>query len=124
MSNMKLNNVININNNFLTEISFKELKKIYDSGNIKIDLSSCVPYIPLEDNNEIHLNIDKNFMNYNKNTKELTIKDEFIIMKGSIRFINFIKYYDSKFSDLDKKVILNISCFYTSEIAKMLIDNK
>jgi hypothetical protein len=49
-----------------------------------------VPYIPLEDSNEIQLNIDKNFVQYNATTKELIIKDQLLVMDGAIRLINFI----------------------------------
>lgn len=83
-----------------------------------------MPYIPLEDSNEIQLNIDKNFVQYNATTKELIIKDQLLVMDGAIRLINFIKHYNSDYSITNGKVVFNISCYYTSEIPAMLLNNK
>lgn len=119
MNEVKLNNVIKVNDKFLTDMTFKGLKSLIDWNVIKLDLSAEVPYLPLEDGNEIHLNIDSNFIKYDCDTKELIIKDNFLVADGAIRLINFVRDFESNYPNLNDSVTLNISCYDASRFREL-----
>ena len=119
VNNLKLTNVANIREKFLTEVPFQELKEIIYGGLIDIDISKDVPYIPLEGNETIYLNINKSAMEYDTNNKEFYIKDKFFVIDGEIRLIGFMNDF-SEVTPPDKKIMLNISCLNTSEIPEII----
>jgi len=123
MCSLKLNNVAKISDIFITEVSFEMLKNLIDWECIKINISAKVPYVPLEDEDEIILTIPKSAIDYyNKDVKQLNVLDKFIVANGEIRLINFIKNYSNDYSGKNGKVILKISC-YDADKFKKLFEN-
>jgi hypothetical protein len=123
MSNLKLNNVLAIGEDtFIIRMTFGELKNLVDSKAIQIDLNKEVPYVPLEDEGVIYLNIDKDSISFNNENKELTANDKFRVLDGEIRLLNFIKNIDWYNDKMDKIVTLNIVT-YNVELLKNLMLN-
>jgi hypothetical protein len=111
MSNLKLNNVLATGENtFIVRMTFSELKDLVNFETIIIDLKKEVPYVPLEDEGIIYLNIDKDTISYNNETKEFTANDKFRVLDGEIRLINFINCLDLYKDKMNQIVTLNIVC--------------
>jgi hypothetical protein len=111
MNSLNLKNVISTGENtFIARMSLSELKNIIDFDAIEINCEKDVPYVPLENESIIYLNIDKKNAYYNKQTNVLNVNDKFRVLDGEIRLINFIKHYDSDYSNLNDIVTINIVC--------------
>jgi hypothetical protein len=111
MNSLNLNNVIPTGENtFIVRMTFSELKDLVNFDAIEIDCKKDVPYITLEDESVIYLNIDKKNLYYNKQTNVLNANDKFRVLDGVIRLINFINNIDKYEDEMDKIITLNIVC--------------
>ena len=112
MNNFKLNNVISTGENkYMAKASFTELKGLLDFDTININPNKEVPYVPLEDEATIYFTIDKDSLSYNNDTKELIVKDKFMVADGEIRLIDFINNLDWYKDKMDQTVTLTIACY-------------